>query len=958
MLSTVSAAESGGRTGWWRLGAPAIVACALPLLVFLVYAVSTPGLPRGAGAGTYITAANLIEHGRFTVDGYLDALLPAARAANAPLPGVAYAAGHYYQSAPPGLALVSAPLYVLGAALAPLLGPESPAFFVVLLGPLLGAVAVALLWRAVAGGAAELRRVAPFAALGGALFLLPLRTGPTLGLAVVVLALGSALALRRAARSGRWGAAFGAGLLLGAGALLDYLVGAVAALALVALVVVALVRWRRPSCALALAVGGALGFAGVAAWQTLAFGYPWRLAFRSAADPAARGLSGLFALSSLGALLLGLGACAFVAGCAVTQRRARATLLDGGAALSLIGVAVSWLAGGGALALPIRWWSAPALLALALPIRWWSAPALLALAIVFALLLVALIVGARGLRPPPRVVAPLLLACSLALPVSLLPSRAATARAAVATEPTTATNYAAPFALDTTGGARPLWTFERGQGEATTTALRLGGGAVAVGPWLDVWPGEVYALRLAGEGQLRATFDWEDVARASITTQSAVFVSGGGSATFAAPPGAAGLRLRLEPSGGAATARDPQLTLAAGVRVEPFPDGRRAALAFSFDWESAMGGLIHTRSDNMGEAGGVALGSDGGPSVSDAEAKGRRMRDGARFLAGLFARYGIKATFYATGYNLLDGNPTCQKFNGDPIYRNADAAHGWGSDWWRTHPWYQNDPCTTEARSPAWYFASETRELAAAGHEIASHSFGHLYVRGVTPDQLAADLELWQRTATALGLPASRSFAFPWTSSNSLDAPFWAVFERVGMTVLTRLYQTKEQPLRHPYELDRIAGDPNLLAFPDFYLASNAQAENEALARIDVTVAVRGYHSLWDHPNESLEQRGQAVWTRVVDYTAARRDRGLWIAPVTEIATYSTATRTVDLVALPLAGGTQLTVTNGTGRALDGLTVSLAGSGATTGAGVRTLAPGQVAFPTLAAGAQATATVR
>jgi len=948
MSSTVSAAEArAGAGGGRRFGTPAVVACALPLLVFLLYAVSTPGLSRGAGAGAYITAANLVEHGRFTVDGYLDALLPAARAANAPMPGVAYAAGHYYQSTPPGLALASAPLYALGAALAPLLGPEAPALFVVLLGPLLGAVATALLWCAAAGGADEggARRFAPLAALGGAVLLFPLRVGPALGLAVAVLALGSALALRRAAWSGRWGAACGAGLLLGACALLDYLVGAVAALALVALIVVARARWHRPSRALSLAAGGALGFAGLAAWQTFALGYPWRLAFRSAADPAARGLSGLFALSSLGALLLGLGAFAFAWGCGAVRRGARVTLLGGGATLALVGAILGWLAGGGALALPIRWW---------------SPPALLTLGIVFGLLLVALVIGVRGLRPQPRAIAPLLLACSLAFPASLLPGRAVTARAAmVAADPTPATNYAALFALDTTGGPRPLWTFERGRGEATPTALRLETGAVAVGPWLDVRPGEVYALRLTGEGRLHATFDWEDVTRASITTQSALFdPASGPPATFAAPPGAAGLRLRLEPSGGAATARDPQLTLAAGVRVEPFPDGRRAALAFSFDWESAMGGLIHTRSDNTGEAGGVSLGSDGGPSVRDAEDKGRRMRDGARFLADLFARYGIKATFYTTGYNLLDGNPTCRKFNGDPIYHNANAANGWGSDWWRTHPWYENDPCTTEAQAPAWYFASETRALAAAGHEIQSHTFGHLYVRGVTPDQLAADLALWQRTATALGLPAARSFAFPWTSSNSLDAPFWATFERVGMTILTRLYQTKEQPLRHPYELDRIAGDPNLLAFPDFYLASNVEAENEALARIDVTLAVRGYHSLWDHPNESLEQSGQEVWARVVDYAAAGRDRGLWIAPVTEIATYSTATRAVDLVALPLAGGTALRVANGTGRALDGLTVSLAGPGATTGAGVRTLAPGQVAFPALAGGAQATATVR
>ena len=147
------------------------------------------------------------------------------------------------------------------------------------------------------------------------------------------------------------------------------------------------------------------------------------------------------------------------------------------------------------------------------------------------------------------------------------------------------------------------------------------------------------------------------------------------------------------------------------------------------------------------------------------------------------------------------------------------------------------------------------------------------------------------------------------------------------MTVLTRLYQTQAQPLPHPYELDQIKGRPDLIAFPDFYLASHADAEQEALARIDTTLAVRGYHSLWDHPNEALEQGGQVIWSQVVDYAAARRDRGLWIAPVTEIATYGVATRQVVVTAVPVAGGSRLIVANRTDRPLDGLTIQLPGAG-------------------------------
>jgi peptidoglycan/xylan/chitin deacetylase (PgdA/CDA1 family) len=421
--------------------------------------------------------------------------------------------------------------------------------------------------------------------------------------------------------------------------------------------------------------------------------------------------------------------------------------------------------------------------------------------------------------------------------------------------------------------------------------------------------------------------------------------------------GAAGLRLRFDAPNGPATVTGLRLTLVGGARVEPFPDGKRAALAFSFDWESAMGGLIHSRSaGGEGEGATVGLRADGGPSVAEAEARGLRMREGARALAALFARYGIRGTFYSTGYNLLPGNPGCQKFLGDPLYRNANQSNGWGSDWWRTHPWYGDDPCTTEEQAPAWYFASETRALAAAGHEIASHSFGHLYVRGVKPEELRADLELWNSAVRALGLPPARSFAFPWTSSNSLDETFWVVFEQVGMTILTRVYGPD---VRHPYELARVKDAPNLIVFPDFYLASNAAALDEALARIDLTVASRGYHSLWNHPNETLEQQGQVVWQRAVDYAASQRERGLWIAPVSEIVEYGEAARRVNVTVLPLAGGTRLIVENRSGQRLEGITLGLptAGTVAINGQTQGSTAAQTVILPALEPGAVVTVEV-
>jgi peptidoglycan/xylan/chitin deacetylase (PgdA/CDA1 family) len=938
MSSTVSGAERGAggrsRTPRSRLTPPSLVWALLPALVFCLFAFVQPGLVRGDAAGVYVTAASLVERGSFAIDGYIAAVAPTASTSTAPsgaYPQVAYVAGHYFHAVPPGRALLAVPTFVLGNVLAPLLGAEAPAYCLSLLAALLGAFVVTRLARSLAGGAAvRLPRAVLGALLGLGLI------GPWVGSLSTPLVLAALTAALAPGIVALWrGAAgtavtLGIGILLGAAILIDYLVGLLFGLVLLALCLLLVTRRQRRVQSLVLLLGGSVGPVILAVWQTVTVGLPWRLAFRSSVDPSARPLASLARFDTVAALVLAVAVLGLVA------IRVRSGGAGDGQPLYRLGVIASVCAalGSGWLGVALHPRS------VVLPLSWGRVGPILAV-----LLLAAGLVAFARLRPRlARSLRPGLLPTGLCLGLLLPTIWVPTARAV--TPVLAAENYAAPFAIETNGAARPLWKVERGTGEIDMTGVRLTPGAVVVSPWIDIWPGSAYALQIESDRPVQASFGWEAPAREPLVAQSATIGAGGReTATFAAPPAAGGLRLRLTATGGAVTVRAARLELTDGIRVEPFPDGNRAALAFSFDWESAMGGLIHSRSIGEGEGATVGLRADGGPSVAEAEAKGQRMRDGAQFLAGLFAQYGIQATFYSTGYNLLDGNPTCQKFLDNPTYTNANMANGWGSDWWRTHPWFGDDPCSTEAEAPAWYFASESRALAAAGHEIASHTFGHLYVRGVKTEQLAADLEQWNRAAAALGLPPARSFAFPWTSSNSLDERFWSVFVRAGMTVLTRLYQTQAQPLPHPYELDRIAGQPELLVFPDFYLASRADAESEALARIDTTLAVRGYHSLWNHPNEVLEQGGQVIWSRVVAYAAAQREQGLWVAPVTEIATYGTATREVAVTALPIAGGTRLTVENRADRDLAGLTVRIAGAGMAT-------------LPTLTPGAMATTTVR
>ena len=448
-----------------------------------------------------------------------------------------------------------------------------------------------------------------------------------------------------------------------------------------------------------------------------------------------------------------------------------------------------------------------------------------------------------------------------------------------------------------------------------------------------------------------------------------------------APPQAAYLRLGIRQLAGRSAYENIMVTTD-GVRVELYPDARRAALAFSFDWETAMGGPGHSKG---------AASHD----VAEATRRGLAMRRGTDFLLELFATHQISATFYATGYNLLDGNTARRQFAGNPTYTWAKPKWGWPTDYWTTHPWYSDDPFGTVATDPAWYFGDQADVLQAAGHEIASHTFGHLYVRGSNPAELETDLAEWDRAAQARGLPPARSFAFPWQSSNSLTRDFDAVFLAHGINSYTRLYPGD---VRDRYALGAIArevtpppaADVALSVMPDFLLGQGVAAdagdavitdtlgtgldEGQGTAGgaeagrwvIDTVLARRGVTSLWNHP-EALADDGptRATWRETVEYAAQQRQNGLWIAPVSTIVDYMRAMRQVEVVWRATEGGYEALVTNHTEQALDGVTLSfpiLVNSATVEGQPappVAEYADGhQVVLPRLAAGATMTVQAR
>lgn len=453
--------------------------------------------------------------------------------------------------------------------------------------------------------------------------------------------------------------------------------------------------------------------------------------------------------------------------------------------------------------------------------------------------------------------------------------------------------------------------------------------------------------------RLRLTFRWLDASGAALAEDSADWQPivlwrpdspprdwTSLAAAFQAPEGAAQLRVRIQPSSDdrvyldamhlqrttddrPPTTGQPQAVVdrPSSVVLQPWPNGTRAAVSFSFDWETAMGGLIHSRS------------VDDPNSDQDPILRGLRMREGVTTTLDIFTPLEIRATYYANGYNFLSGNVDRQQFMGNPTFRWATPENGW-SEAWTSAPWFYRDPHGTYQTDPAWYFGDLVPRLRDAGQDIQSHTFSHFHGRFADAAAWRADLQTWQEVAAPLGVPSARSLAFPWSSSAGLSDADWEALAAAGITSVTRTNWTQPQ-----YRLvDRdsphcrpVPGHEAILACPDFYLTP--RSVEGAKAQIDRAIELGGMIDLWAHTEEVTSDDQIAAWRDVVGYAAARRAAGeLWIAPLAEIAAWQQALAQVTVLETGPGrretgeGGQpalSFSVTNGSGRELSGLTLGL-----------------------------------
>lgn len=354
-----------------------------------------------------------------------------------------------------------------------------------------------------------------------------------------------------------------------------------------------------------------------------------------------------------------------------------------------------------------------------------------------------------------------------------------------------------------------------------------------------------------------------------------------------APDGVTNLEIRIEPASDDRIYLD-QITLRTSVvarrlddiqvnetplTIRPWPAGFNAAVSFSYDWETTMGGLVHSRSVDDPNAG------------QDPLIRGMRMRVGLTNTLELFAPHQYPATYYVNGYNFMWGNTDRRTFMGNPTFAWASQANGWRSDTWLSQPWFSVDPYGDFQSHPEWYFGDLIQPVVRAGHDLQSHTFSHFYGGLATPDQWRSDLQAWNTIATERQVAPATSIAFPWSSSAGMRYDTWDVLVDAGITSLTRTSWNPKLPQYHIVSAAEarcraLPGHESIMVCPDFYLT--VQSQDQAMAMLDGIRQTDGMIDYWAHTEEVYTPEQVNAWKRVVDATANVGD--VWVAPLREIA--------------------------------------------------------------------------
>jgi peptidoglycan/xylan/chitin deacetylase (PgdA/CDA1 family) len=283
-------------------------------------------------------------------------------------------------------------------------------------------------------------------------------------------------------------------------------------------------------------------------------------------------------------------------------------------------------------------------------------------------------------------------------------------------------------------------------------------------------------------------------------------------------------------------------------------------------------------------------------TILDAEAQEERTL--ITRLLTLLDRYEIPATWAMVGHLMLE---RCARDANGHAHPEAQPRPAF---LWLPYDWYHFDPCTSAEKAPGWYAPDILRSVKAARtrHEIASHSFAHIYYGdpACSPEVAEADLRTAIKAAARKGI-ALKSFVFPRNQVGHLEIlrkagilafrgmhPFEDHKHGPFMTLLLKPFSALGQLLGHPpTPVQAQEALPGLWDLPgNHYFRARRGCRRILPPGTEARIGKRGidqavrsgelYHA-WFHPY-NLQQNPQEMFANLETlfaYAAHMREQGL-----------------------------------------------------------------------------------